>query len=485
MTTVPLIRPLVGLGAVLLLCTVPAAAYPLRPDSLCGGSRTCGAVIDSWNAASRAALVDSSFNSGSQPLSAVRWYTTEGQCTGSALCDDQLQSGDGACPVLDTATHHFCGVTDELSNVLLSHALGSDEIAYRNLRNFTELLRDPDRNNLQCWKYYVHGADLYDDVADLCVAVPGDSAADASLRILHAYALACAKHESGLWVSGGVDYCADYLAQAAAIWGSGTPLHGEIRLLTNGEYFLASSFNVQPGSPTGTDSFRPDYYELQALVDYAEYVQNAAFSQGVGDMLADYGVSMGDNHIHCGKTGHFDASTTTYTCDQLCSPAYMDNIDTWRAVPALAGLRLVHPETVSAALSQEIFDYWWSHYSGGHPTLYGPTAEKPIEIYCQSTDGGVRQTEESYKTLGMWIPLAASYDATYTREAIDFLVDVKYDWQHDHFFGATYYGGYFSQFAQRAIGAATGMIDPAFWRGSLFSDGFETGDTSRWTLVVP
>jgi len=42
-------------------------------------------------------------------------------------------------------------------------------------------------------------------------------------------------------------------------------------------------------------------------------------------------------------------------------------------------------------------------------------------------------------------------------------VDQKYDGTNEHFYGAAYYGGYFSQFAQRAIGSATGMIDPAFW----------------------
>ena len=465
------------------LLPVAAQAYPLSPGSLCGTTNTCQQVVDAWNAASRADLVDDAFNTGPLPLAAVRWYTTEGQCTGTPLCDDQLNNGGGSCSVLDTATSFFCGVTDELSNVLLSHAMGTGQPEYEKLHNFTELLRHPGINNLQCWKYYVQGVGLYDSYADLCQAT--DSASDASVRILLAYSIACAKQQAGIWTAGAVDYCADYLEQGDAIWGNGTPMHGEIKLLANGQYFLANGFNNQPGSPTATDSFRPDYYELQALMGFARFSGNSAFQQGVRDLLEDYSLSMGDNHIHCGKTGHFNADTTVYGCDQLCSPPYMDNIDTWRAIPALAGLLLVHPDQVPAGLEADIFDYWWSHYSGGHPTLYGPTAAKPFEIACNSADGGVLQTEESYKTLGMWIPLAAVYDAGYTEQAIAYLVDVKYDSVAQHFGDAAYYGGYYSQFAQRAIGAATGMIDPAVWRGEIFADGFESGDASAWSATLP
>lgn len=475
-----LVIPALCLAALLPLA---AYSYPLSRTSLCGNTDTCQQVLDSWNAASRAALVDDGFNSGPVPLSAVRWYTTEGQCTGGSLCDDQLNGGGGACPVLDTETSFFCGVTDELSNVLLSHAMGSSQSEYEKLRNFTELLRAPSINGLQCWKYHVHGVGLYDGWEDLCVET--DSASDASLRILHAYAIACAKQDAGIWASGAVDYCADYLKQGNAIWGNGTPSHGEIKLLANGEYFLANGFNNQPASPTATDSFRPDYYELQALMDFAEYLGNTAFRQGAINMLQDYKSSLGDNHIHCGKTGHFAADTTAYTCDQLCTPPYMDSIDTWRAIPALSGFLLAHPDQVSADLKASIFDFWWSDYSGGHATLYGPSATKPFEIACNSADGGVLTAEESYKTLGMWIPLAAAYDATYTKQAIDRLVNIKYDQANQRFFGAAYYGGYFSQFAQRAIGAATGMLDPAVWRGNIFADGFESGDSSAWSQLVP
>ena len=191
------------------LLAMPAGGYPLAPASLCGSTDTCQQVLDAWNAASRADLVDDAFNTGPLPLAAVRWYTTEGQCTGSPLCDDQLHNGDGSCLVLDSATSFFCGVTDELSNVLVSHAMGSSQADYEKLHNFTELLRHPAINGLQCWKYYVDGVHLYDGYEDLCEV--SDSASDASLRILLAYSIACAKQEVGIWTAGAVDYCADYL----------------------------------------------------------------------------------------------------------------------------------------------------------------------------------------------------------------------------------------------------------------------------------
>src|SRR5262249_39062140 len=50
---------------------------------------------------------------------------------------------------------------------------------------------------------------------------------------------------------------------------------------------------------------------------------------------------------------------------------------------------------------------------------------------------------------------------------------------HENFYGAAYYGGYFSQFAQRAIGAATGMIDPHTWEGQTGPLGFYTATPCR------
>jgi hypothetical protein len=145
---------------------------------------------------------------------------------------------------------------------------------------------------------------------------------------------------------------------------------------------------------------------------------------------------------------------------------YMDNIDTWRAIPALSGLLNVHPQRVPPGDRAATFDYWWQSFAGGHATLYGATASKPMEIYSNAVDGGVKQQEDSYKATSSWAPLGAAQSGTYTKQAIDHLVNMQYDGTNEHFFAAAYYGGYFSQFAQRAIGAATGMIDPAAWAGS-------------------
>lgn len=462
----------------LLLSSTSARAkpYPLTPQSLCGSNQTCAEVLDRWNMASWNDLVDDTFDTGGHAYAAVRWYKTEGECTGT-LCDDQLHDGKDdpdnpmsvdRCPTLDVTTHHFCGVTDELSNVLLSFAMGSNQVRYEKLRNFTEALREPALDDLQCWKYYVNGSGSYDHTT-LCVL--HDSAADASVRILGAYGIACGKQRGGIWATGAIDYCADYVRQGEAVWQLGSGHPGEVKLLANGEYYLAASHTNQISAPTAESSFRPDYYELQFLMDYAVYRRSAARVQGVLDVLHDYIVSIGTNHIHRGKTGHFNAATSTYTCDQgpiTCAQPYMDNIDTWRAIPALSGLVNVHPQRIPESDRTATFDYWWQSFAGGHPTLYGPDASKPMEIYSNAVDGGVRQEEDSYKSLSAWIPLGAAEDAAYTRSAIDHLVDMKYDGTHEQFYAAAYYGGYFSQFAQRALGAATGMIDPARWAGSNY-----------------
>lgn len=464
----------VALALALSAAKARAKPYPLAPQSLCGSTQTCAAVLDRWNTATWNDLVDDTFDNGGHAYAAVRWYKTEGQCTGT-LCNDQLHDGKDdpddpmtvdRCPTLDATTHHFCGVTDELSNVLLSFAMGSDQGRYEKLRNFAEALREPVLDDLQCWKYYVNGSGSYDHTT-LCVL--HDSAADASVRILGAYGIACAKQRGGTWTTGATDYCADYVRQGEAVWQLGPGHPGEVKLLANGEYYLAASHANQVSAPTSGSSFRPDYYELQFLMDYAVYRRSAARVQGVLDMLHDYIVSIGTNHIHRGKLGHFDATTSTYTCEQgpiTCAQPYMDNVDTWRAIPALSGLANVHPQRLPASDRTATFDFWWYNFAGGHPTLYGPNASKPMEIYSNAADGGVKQEEDSYKSLSAWIPLGAAEDAAYTRNAIDHLVDVQYDGTNEQFYVAAYYGGYFSQFAQRAIGAATGMIDPAIWAGS-------------------
>jgi|GEM_PF-5532429 len=462
------------------LTAVPAVAqrgpYPLEPDDLCGATRTCSSVIADWNDHSWDDLVDDGFHTGTTPLAAVRWYQSE--------YGKSLHTGGGDCSVVNESNHQFCGVTDEFSNVLLSHAMGDDQAAYEKLRNFAELLRVPATNDLQCWKYYVDGSANYQSWSDVCVQ--NDSASDASLRILGAYGIACARQESGDWTSSGPDYCADYERQGEAIFGLGTTYHGEVKTLPNGDLYLANGFNNQVGAPTAWQSFRPDYYELQFLMDFAEYRDDAALIDGVKEMLDAFDRTLGDNEIPEGKTGKFtDSNATTYDCGELCSPAYMDNVDAWRAIPAVSGLLNVHPEAVSSALKTKIFDVWWDDYAGGHATLYGATDAKPFEIYSDQTPA-VKQTADNGRTIAMWLPLAAAHDeTTYVEDAVEELVDQQYDWTNKHFKSvADYYGGYYSQFAQRAIGAATGMIDPATWNPpavSLISNGdFSDGMTDWW-----
>jgi len=434
--------------------------YPNERTSPCGSLGDCRAVLDEWNDAAWSDLVDESFNTANA-MAAVRWY--DGEWT-------YVLKSDGH--TVNQSNSQFVGVTDELSMVMLSAAMGSRADRFKLLRNFAELLRVPALNNLQCWKYYINGDAAYTSSSQVCIL--NDSASDASLRILGAYGIACAKQRSGEWPTsaGDPDYCADYHLQGNSIWGRGTALHGEIKLLANGQYYLANGFNNQGASPTNGDAFRPDYYELQFLIDFAEEQADPALKQGVADMLGDYVVAMGTNHVHRGKTGHFDAATTTYSCDQLCTPPYMDLDDTWRAVPALSSYLAVHPENIPASDKSAVFDHWWPNYGGG-AFAYG--GGKPIEIYSNSADGSIKlPLEESYRTHGMWIPLAITYDATWARNAITHLVDMKYDPPNRQFYGAGYFGGYASQFAVRSLALSAGMLDPATWmrqRGDVNGDG--------------
>jgi hypothetical protein len=424
--------------------------YPLSPASLCGATRTCQEVIDAWNDATWRAVVDENISPAGD-LAAVRWYKTEGTCD-EALCNDQLHTLPNRTS--NAATHHFVGVTDEQSNVLLTASFGTSQARFQKLRNFTELLRSDDINGLQCWQFYIDGRQTYDSPADVCVE--HDSASDASLRMLGAYAVGCAKQRAGIWsTSGYSDYCADYELQGNAIWGTPNG-HGEIKRLANGDAFLANGYRNQEFAPDTFQAFRPDYYELQFLMDFAVYANDPAKQDDVIDMLRDYVVSLGSNVIHRGKSGKFDSTTTTYTCTELCSPAYMDNADTWRAIPAISGLLVAHPSKIPAEIKTAVFDQWWSRYGG---PSYPAVGAKPFEIYAEGTPA-VKQDDSRYKVYGMWLPLAVAYDATYVRDAIDHLVDVEYKWSLGYFDTAKYYGAYYSQFAQRAIAAATGLIDP-------------------------
>jgi hypothetical protein len=462
----PMRRIIIGLLLAFAAAGLRAADYPLTPDGLCGGSRTCRAVMDAWNAATWADLVDDDFGTGSVPLATVRWYDGEGdgveRCT-EPLCNDELHQRQGYTS--DAFAHRFPGVTDEFGNVLLSHSMGSDQQRFQKLRNFAELLRMPDRNDLQCWKFFIDGRKNYASFSDVCTEL--DSAADASLRILGAYGVACAKQRSGEWATAGFSsYCEDYERQGDAIWGDEDG-HGEIKQLANGQAYLANGYNTQVTAPTSPESFRPDYYELQFLMDYAQYSGSADKVQDVLDMLDDYIVSTGTNRVHRGLTGHFNAETTSFECDEdkvQCTPKpFMDANDTWRAVPALSGLLAAHPSLIPASVRTFLFDYWWNNYGGGN-AAFGVSAEKPMEIWSNDADSPgqpVKSKQESYKTTAMWIPLAVAYNETYTRNAVARLVDDNYSWADGRFWGTMHYGGYFSQFAQRAIGIATGMMSPS------------------------
>ena len=455
--------------------TTTNSNFAIDPNAMSSLGISYAQVIDKWNDNTWSDVVDSSFATNSN-LAAVRWYNTEGQCSGDH-CQDQLHNGNGACNDLSVADSKFCGVTDEFSNVLLNHAMGSNQTRYDELHRFAEKLRRPEINNLQCWKYYVTGDKNYNDYNDLCVSK--DSASDASIRILGAYGIACAKQMSGEWKVKDIDYCKDYEKQGRAIWGYGTADHGEVKRLSNGQYFLCNGYNNQVNCPAASQSFRPDYYELQFMMDFATYMKSDELKKGVLDMLDFYysSADIGGNMIHVGKTGSEDIeSSGSYVCTDLCTPAYMDNIDSWRAIPALSGLYNVYPDSLNSK-EKSLFDYWWNNYL----KVNSVDDNKPFEIYSYASDGKVKSSENSYKTLSMWIPLASAKDPTYAKDSVDKLISM-YRTDQNQFSGAAYYGGYFSQFAQRAIGSATGMISRSFWTGesvSLPTDSGTNGDVTQ------
>ena len=112
--------------------TAQRAPYPISPGDLCTSTQTCEDVLNEWNDRSWEDLVDDGFQTGSTPMAAVRWYSSEAN-TSLHTCSTVGSP--------DPATHEFCGVTDEFSNVLLSFAMGSNQTRYEKLRNFSERLR--------------------------------------------------------------------------------------------------------------------------------------------------------------------------------------------------------------------------------------------------------------------------------------------------------------------------------------------------------
>lgn len=450
----------------LLMVTIGAPAgaetYPLTPGSTCGDGYECWHLVNMWNEAMVDSLVDDVFDTVGDRLGAVRWYATEGACTG-ILCADQLKS-EGH--VVDPLTHRFVGVTDELSNVLLALSLGSDREAFDRVRNFAEVLRmpshdggQPNRNGLQCWMYYVNGRGDYDSFDDVCIV--DDSASDASLRILGGYGIACGKQEAGIWSSSSVDYCQDYVRQGNAIWGRFSTTHGEVKELSNGEFFLANGFENQEGAPTADQSFRPDYYELQFLYDFGAYVSDSEIMGGVLNMLEHFSFSFGTNKLPRGVNGKFSANpnesnfVVTETHESCGNRECVDQFNTFRAIPSVSGLLATRPDVVPPLLKVAIFDEWWNRYGDGN---YSPGDDLPFEIYSNASDGGVFHTENSYKTLPMWTPLGVAYSSSYATGLISELIE-KFDFKNSRFFGSAYYGGYYSPWGQRAIGIATGMLD--------------------------
>lgn len=441
----------------------PALAYPKTPSSLCGSTKNCSIILEDMNNQSWNQIVDNDFatNGG---LAAERWYTTEGTCTGT-LCQDQLHNGDGSCTTRSIAGNQFCQVTDQLGILLINFAMGQNQTRYEQLHNMTELLRHPSAGNLQCWKSYINGNGVYNDYTDVCVS--DDSASDASLAILKAYGIACAKQRAGVWVNGSRNYCSDYAYQADLIW------QYEIVKLPNNKYFLCNGHdNAATGCPTVTQSYRPDYYLLDALWDNAEYTQNTTRMTGVLDMLEAVNKSLGTNNIPYGKTGFFNANATTYTCGEdqdgtypcVGSRSYMDNIDNWRWFMWMGRTINLHSDRVNGTLNTTIFANLTTRYSGGNASI-SATGSKPFEIYANTVNGGVRSTEDSYKTFAMHMALMARMNATYANTMMDDFITNH--WQNTKFSGAAYMAGYYTQYAVATLGDITGMYDPNYWTGGL------------------
>jgi len=440
---------------IIVLSSGFVVAYPLNGSSTCASLGTCQVVVDTWINNTWNWTVGEGFSTGGG-MAATRWYTTEG-----SYGDAFLNSGAGSCPVRNSSSNQFCVVTDEHGNVQLSAAAGTNQTKYELLHNFTEALRLPAIDNLPCWKAYVNGSQAY-TASILCKAT--DSASDADLRILGAQAVACAKQKNGTWNADWVDYCADYVDHGKAIFRS------DVVQLPNGKYFLCNGYNNAAGTcPTSSQSFRPDYYELGFLMSFAEYTNNDTRINAVLDMLEDYNSTIGTNALPQGKTGYFnDENATSYRCGEdawgnnPCQPSkiYMDNIDTWRGVPALSILLALHPERINASINASIFTFWWDHYSGGNSSITS-SSSRPFEIYSNLTDGWVKQSEDSYKTLGMWIPLSTGFNDSYTKKLVDRLISNKYDSTNGRFYGSAYFGGFYSQYAIRAVATASGLLDPA------------------------
>lgn len=472
--------------------------YPVNATSTVFGTKTAQEWVDEFNDATWNDVVEPSASTGT-PFAVVRWYNTEGSCTGP-LCENQLTGGaQCAYGPRNTTTKQFCFVTDEHGNVQLSMSMGTNQTRYELLHNFSVLISHPTPAGLQCWKGYVNGTQSYTLYSQLCKV--SDSASDASIRIMGGMGIACAKQRAGIWTNNSVDYCADYALQARRFWGQlGT--HSEVKIMASGRAFLCESWNNQPSCPTNTNNFRPDYYELQYVMDSAEFLENNTLADYTIDFLEAYYYSTlpGQNNIHATKTGHFNSSGDGgYVCDDAAAGScatpttwYMDNIDTWRAIPAMSNFYTVHPEDVPSAINSSVYYPWMTRY-GCLNTTFGVSNQKPTEIYTNRTANGgnpIKSTGEDYKTSSFWLPLCVRADSVYTVALLNRLATSQYSLALRQFNGAAYYGAYFSQFAQRALGMATGIGDPNFIAplngggGGPVSKGLVStvvGDTPFWT----
>ena len=453
--------------------------FPFGRNSDCGGGTTCQAWVNQMADDLWTDTVTCGFNTV-QPMCVSRWYINEQSNAVSNYHNCYNSPPNGASCTL-AAPSNVPFVTDEGGNTVLIMALQSNQTRFELVRNFTNFIRMPTKNNLQCWTGYINGVQAYNTYADLCSV--SDSASDASVRILGAYSIACAKQRSGEWLNGtggfNVDYCADFVEQGKNIWGYGTASHGEVKLLPNGNYFLCNGYNnrgsdgTSGACPTVFQSFRSDYYEIWALADWAEFMGNDTLMDGVNDMLYTYNASMvGGVPVPFGKTARFGSDGLTgYRCDEgpdNCATAtgvYINMPDTFRAPMAVGTYLANHPENIPSDLNQSIFVAINNQFGSGNST-FCPNCAKPVEIYANITAGNlvkkldVPQGFHRYRGIGMWVPIAVRFNGTWTQLAIYNLTvgTDGYDSSTHQFFGTGYMDAYYSTFAIRAIAVASGMM---------------------------
>lgn len=443
--------------------------YPSTPDANCGGTgNTCQYWIDyilnrTWDD-----IVETDFDTttGSHgATAAVVWYTSEAS-------PYTLNNGDGRCTTLDLANNKFCVATDEHSNVLLAASMSTQQDKFQQLYNFLELLEHPTVNGMHCWVAHVDGTKDYNSYTQLCE--DDNDASDESLRTLGALGIACAKQLNGTWSNSSSysNYCDEYE------WFGELVFEQDLYCdFSNGKCVLAGGSDQQDnvGNSGVTSQQYMDYYEIWALMDFAEYANNETKINMTLSLVETANMTQGSNNVPKGKRQKWTSTSdwTSWECSMdswgtyPCVPAttYMDNIDVWRYIPAMSLYYLVHPERVDSSLNSTMWAYWASNYMNG----YDPTTDAlPFEIYADSGSGTVFTSQLSYKTLGMWIPLAAAFNSSWATAGITELLSStgaggQWDTTNEYFSGTSYMAGYYTQFAPRAIGAYTGLIDPSFY----------------------